>query len=46
MFSLTGLNDEAQTINLKCNPEYVIELIEKFNEDILSGYYMNKNIET
>lgn len=42
MFALTGLDDEETTINLKCDPEYAIELREKFNEDILPGYHMNK----
>ncbi len=42
MFALTGLDDEDQTINLKCDPEYAIELREKFSEDIFPGYHMNK----
>lgn len=42
MFALTGLNDEDQTVNLKCDPEYAIELREEFGDDIDAGYHMNK----
>ena len=42
MFALTGLNDEEQTVNLKCEPEYAIELREEYSDDILPGYHMNK----
>jgi predicted DNA-binding protein (MmcQ/YjbR family) len=32
---------EASTINLKCDPEYAIELREKYTE-IVPGFHMNK----
>ncbi len=40
MFALIGLEDGIQA-NLKCDPEYAIELREKYPE-ILPGYHMNK----
>lgn len=42
MFALTGLESTDHTINLKCDPEYAIELREEFSEDIFCGYHMNK----
>lgn len=42
MFALTGLDSDEQTINLKCNPEYVIELREEFGDDIYPGWHMSK----
>ena len=44
MFCLTSLNKwEAgqQSINLKCNPEYAVELRERY-QAITEGYHMNK----
>lgn len=40
MFLLTDLNDPS-TINVKCDPEYAIELREKY-EEVTGGYHMNK----
>ncbi len=40
MFALTDL-DEFVSVNLKCDPEYAIELREKF-DGIVPGYHMNK----
>ena len=40
MFALTDV-DEFQSINLKCNPEYAIELRERY-EGITGGYHMSK----
>lgn len=40
MFSLTGIQEFA-SINLKCDPEYAIQLREE-NEGIQPGYHMNK----
>lgn len=40
MFALTNITD-FQTINLKCNPEYAIELREKYS-GVKPGYHMNK----
>ena len=49
IFALTSLDTEGVNpdklqgcrVNLKCNPDYAIELREKF-EDIQPGYHMNK----
>lgn len=41
MFALSGLNRIPMQINLKCDPEYAIELREQ-NEDITGGYHMSK----
>lgn len=41
MFALTGLDAEVFQINLKCDPEYAIELREE-HEEINSGFHMNK----
>lgn len=41
MFALTDLVDDL-SINLKCDPEWAIELREKHTA-ILPGYHMNKN---
>ena len=40
MFCLANLNPPF-SINLKCEPEYAIELREKYDE-IKTGYHMNK----
>jgi predicted DNA-binding protein (MmcQ/YjbR family) len=40
MFALLNLNT-GNTINLKCNPEYAIELREHYTS-IIPGYHMNK----
>lgn len=40
MFALLNL-DNSGTMNLKCKPEYAIELREHY-EAILPGYHMNK----
>jgi predicted DNA-binding protein (MmcQ/YjbR family) len=40
MFALTNI-DSFESINLKCNPEWAIELREKYN-DVTPGYHMNK----
>ena len=41
MFALTDLESEF-SINLKCDPEYAIELREKY-QSVQPGYHMNKN---
>ncbi|MEP7195379.1 MAG: MmcQ/YjbR family DNA-binding protein [Saprospiraceae bacterium] len=41
IFALTGLDDIDFNVNLKCDPEYAIQLREEF-EDIIPGYHMNK----
>lgn len=41
MFALTGI-EHFDFINLKCDPEYAIELREQFDGSIRPGYHMNK----
>ena len=41
MFFLTGLNREPTQINLKCDPEYALELRDQYS-DITGGYHMSK----
>ena len=41
MYALTSINN-FEFINLKCDPEYAIELREKFDGSIRPGYHMNK----
>ncbi len=40
MFALTDV-DDFQSVNLKCDPEWAIELREKYAA-IIPGYHMNK----
>ncbi len=40
MFALANV-DEFVSMNLKCDPDYAIELREQF-EGIIPGYHMNK----
>ena len=42
MFALTGLDSAEFTVNLKCEPDWVIELREEHPDDISPGYHMNK----
>ncbi len=43
MFALTGLDEvEIFSVNLKCDPEYAIELRER-HEEITPGWHMNKS---
>ena len=41
IFLLTSL-DNPVTANLKCDPEYALELRDQYPEDVLPGYHMNK----
>lgn len=41
MFALTGLDASVFSVNLKCNPDYALELREQYNA-ITPGYHMNK----
>lgn len=41
MFALTSLKNEDFRVNLKCDPDWAIELRET-SEDILPGYHMSK----
>jgi len=40
VFALSGV-DNFTSINLKCDPEYAVELRERYNA-VLPGYHMNK----
>lgn len=42
MFALTGLDEIACSVNLKCDPDWAIELREMHPDDIAPGYHMNK----
>ncbi len=41
MFALTGLEKEEFQVNLKCDPEYALELREE-HIDIVEGWHMSK----
>ncbi len=41
MFALTGLDNEEFTVNLKCDPEYSVQLREE-HEDVRPGFHMSK----
>jgi len=41
VFAITGLDNEEFTVNLKCDPDYAIELRES-HEEIKAGWHMNK----
>jgi predicted DNA-binding protein (MmcQ/YjbR family) len=43
MFALTGIDSEVFSVNLKCDPDYAIELREKYPE-VQEGYHMNKKM--
>jgi len=41
MYAVSGLNEENLRVNLKCNPDYAVELRERY-EAIKPGWHMNK----
>lgn len=41
IFLLMAIDNERPSINVKCNPEWAIELREAY-EEIVPGYHMNK----
>ena len=41
IFALSGLDTEGCRVNLKCDPDYAVELREQY-PDIMPGYHMNK----
>ncbi len=41
IFAITGIDNIDLTVNLKCDPDYAIELRERY-ESIIPGYHMNK----
>lgn len=42
MFALTGLDSEVFTVNLKCDPDWALELRESYPDAILTGWHMSK----
>ncbi len=40
-FALTGLDSERPRVNLKCDPDYAVELREQYT-GIIPGWHMNK----
>ena len=43
MFAVTGLERETFQVNLKCKPEYALELRDEYPDDIRAGWHMNKH---
>ncbi len=41
MFAATGLEGEEFRVNLKCEPQYALELRDEYG-DIIPGWHMNK----
>ncbi len=41
LFALTGLDAEELKVNLKCNPDYAVELRGMY-DDVIPGWHMNK----
>ncbi|PSR15189.1 MAG: MmcQ-like protein [Bacteroidetes bacterium] len=41
MFALSGLDREVFTMNLKCDPDWALELRERY-EEVQPGYHMSK----
>lgn len=43
VFLLVGLDQiDSISFNVKCDPEYAIELREKYDQTVFPGYHMNK----
>ena len=42
IFLLASLSSEVLQFNVKCKPEYAIELREQYSSSVLPGYHMNK----
>lgn len=42
IFLLTGIDSEPLSFNTKCDPEYAIELRERYPASITGAYHMNK----
>ncbi|MEZ4918388.1 MAG: MmcQ/YjbR family DNA-binding protein [Saprospiraceae bacterium] len=42
IFAITGLDAEEFKVNLKCDPDYALELREQY-ESIVPGWHMNKH---
>lgn len=42
IFALTGLDEPELRVNLKCDPEWAVDLRENHPDQILPGWHMNK----
>ena len=42
MFLLLPLDTSPLQFNVKCNPDYAVELREQYPDSVLPGYHMNK----
>ena len=42
MFALVSLEKKPSSANLKCDPEWALELRETYDGDIVPGYHMSK----
>ena len=42
MFALCGLERHPFAVNLKCDPEWSLELRDKYGEVIIAGFHMSK----
>lgn len=42
IFMLISTDEEVMRTNLKCDPEYAVELRENYPNAIIPGYHMNK----
>lgn len=43
IFLLIGLDQvDDLSLNVKCDPEYAVELREKYEQTVIPGYHMNK----
>jgi predicted DNA-binding protein (MmcQ/YjbR family) len=42
MFALVGLDNQVISANLKCDPEYAIQLRDEYPDAVFPGYHMNK----
>jgi len=41
IFAITALNEDKCSVSLKCDPDYALELREKY-EEIIPGFHLNK----
>jgi len=42
IFFLTGLDNHPLSFNVKCDPEWAVELREQYPHSVIPGYHMNK----
>jgi predicted DNA-binding protein (MmcQ/YjbR family) len=42
MFALCGLERHSFAVNLKCDPEWSLELRDEYGEAIIAGFHMSK----